>query len=629
MNFKNNFLKKIILIIFLLFSFTSITNASTTSGTINPSNYIAKFLDEGSSINFGYFLNNPTKNVTVTDSELTGYIWGQNVGWINLNCSNNNSCASQSFKVSNDGYGNLSGYAWGENTGWVNFKSTSGNASHVVTLIPSTDSTYTTKFSGYAFSENYGWIQFDCAVANACVQTDWKSISEREEKKYSQTCKDQTATNYGGSSSCKYASKCLDQTALNYNSVGQCTYQPQTCQDQTATNYGGSLPCKYDAKICTGPDCVQPQDDEVKNPPDDELKKLPDDDKVVKTPVDDFIKKLTNPPLWTGFAKKSIDILKTPAGDNIAKVVTAVGIAVGAVASITATLFINPLSFSELFLLPLRLWSLLLVAFGLKKRNRPWGTVYDSVTKQPLDPAYVVLKDEYGKEVASSITDLDGRYAFFVKPGIYTIIASKTNHIFPSKNLLGQERDEIYSDLYFGEKIIIENEESVIRKNIPMDPVGFDWNEFAKKDKNLLRFYSANDVSAARLAKILFIVGFIIAGTALLSAPKPYNIIIFVLYILLLVLREFGLKPPSLGMVTEKETGYPLSFAVVRIFSASTNTEVSKRITDEHGRYHCLMSQGSYYVSIEKKNADQSYIKVFTSEPFETKKGLINETFNI
>jgi len=41
------------------------------------------------------------------------------------------------------------------------------------------------------------------------------------------------------------------------------------------------------------------------------------------------------------------------------------------------------LTFSEIFLNILRIWSLFLSAIGLRKKAKPWGTVYDSITKQP------------------------------------------------------------------------------------------------------------------------------------------------------------------------------------------------------------------------------------------------------
>ena len=57
----------------------------------------------------------------IQSDKLTGFVWGENIGWINLHCENNDTCATVSYGVVNDGAGNLSGFAWGENVGWINF----------------------------------------------------------------------------------------------------------------------------------------------------------------------------------------------------------------------------------------------------------------------------------------------------------------------------------------------------------------------------------------------------------------------------------------------------------------------------------------------------------------------------
>src|SRR6188474_982627 len=57
----------------------------------------------------------------VGDSELTGYVWQENIGWISLSCQNSGSCASTEFGVHNNGNGVLSGQAWSENAGWIQF----------------------------------------------------------------------------------------------------------------------------------------------------------------------------------------------------------------------------------------------------------------------------------------------------------------------------------------------------------------------------------------------------------------------------------------------------------------------------------------------------------------------------
>ena len=321
-------------------------------------------------------------------------------------------------------------------------------------------------------------------------------------------------------------------------------------------------------------------------------------------------------------------IIETPAGDTTSKVVTTTGAISGAAVSVTTVLFANPLSFGELFLIPFRLWSLLLAALGIKKRNRPWGTVYDSVTKQPLDPAYVILEDLNGNEVASSITDLDGRYGFLVPAGEYRMTAKKTNYSFPSTKLAGKSKDELYSELYFSEIINVE-EGGVISKNIPMDPLKFDWNEFAKKDKNIMRFFGKRDLWIARISNILFIFGFIITVVAVTVSPVFYNIVILVVYLILFVLKRTVLKPRAYGYINSKETKNPLSFAVMRVFYAGSENEVIHKVTDKTGKYYCLVPNGKYYTKIENKNEDQSYSLVHVSEPIEVKNGYISEKFEI
>ncbi|MEZ4103140.1 MAG: carboxypeptidase-like regulatory domain-containing protein [Candidatus Paceibacterota bacterium] len=156
--------------------------------------------------------------------------------------------------------------------------------------------------------------------------------------------------------------------------------------------------------------------------------------------------------------------------------------------------------------IPLRLWNLVPIWLGFRRRKRPWGTVYDSVTKQPLDPVYVILTDMRGKEVATTITDLDGRFGFLVAPGRYHIFVKKDNYTFPSTKLSGKESDALYGDLYQGEEIEIVGEEDLVVKNIPMDSLSFNWNEFEKsKNAGLMKFYSKRDLFLAKIANIVLL----------------------------------------------------------------------------------------------------------------------------
>jgi hypothetical protein len=314
--------------------------------------------------------------------------------------------------------------------------------------------------------------------------------------------------------------------------------------------------------------------------------------------------------------------VNTPVGSVATKTATTVGL-------VATALVVSPLSLPELFMLPTRLLGLLLMAFGWKKRNPPWGVVYDSITKQPLDPAYVALKDMNGRDISTAITDLDGRYGFLANPGIYKMTANKTNYLFPSQKLAGKTSDEFYNNLYFGDQVEIKKGEVVI-KNIPLDPIKFDWNEFQKKNKKLTRFYSRWDMLLRKISDALYYIGFILALFAVFAAPYPYNSIIFGLYVFLLVLRIFGVRPKPYGSVTDIDTGNPVPFAILRVMEKDTGVELSHRLTDKYGRYFCLVPKGRYYVKIEYKNADESYSPALTSGLIDASKtGIIKNKFQI
>jgi hypothetical protein len=107
--------------------------------------------------------------VDVGDFTITGWMWGENVGWVSLSCEDTASCGIAAYRVSNDGEGHLSGFAWGENVGWVNF----AQAGAGVTIDPITGD-----FSGRAWAENIGWITFASAgPVSYRVRTGWCSTT--------------------------------------------------------------------------------------------------------------------------------------------------------------------------------------------------------------------------------------------------------------------------------------------------------------------------------------------------------------------------------------------------------------------------------------------------------------------
>ena len=117
--------------------------------------------------NVGWLNFEPNKGpgVTVSDSNLAGYIWVPNIGWLNL-------WPAVYGGVFNDGNGLLSGYAWGQNVGWINF----------APIVPGDSNDYGVyidacgDFNGLAWGGNIGWISFgsDGAVFYR-LTSDWVS----------------------------------------------------------------------------------------------------------------------------------------------------------------------------------------------------------------------------------------------------------------------------------------------------------------------------------------------------------------------------------------------------------------------------------------------------------------------
>jgi hypothetical protein len=133
----------------LLFTASSVLADST----IRP----ASSLVWSSNVGWTNWLPSLPDGVVTGEYVCSGYLYGANVGWINMG----NGAPQNHIRYSNTSGvdsgvnllpgGLLRGLAWGANIGWVNFEDI-GNAR----LDPRTG-----KITGYAYSANTGWINLD------------------------------------------------------------------------------------------------------------------------------------------------------------------------------------------------------------------------------------------------------------------------------------------------------------------------------------------------------------------------------------------------------------------------------------------------------------------------------------
>lgn len=264
------------------------------------------------------------------------------------------------------------------------------------------------------------------------------------------------------------------------------------------------------------------------------------------------------------------------------------------------------------------------LGFIRRRKNEKWGTVYDSKTLRPLDPAVVTLFDESGKVVKTQITDLDGRFGFFVQPGIYSLTAQKGHHSFPAHT--DPVLDPLYQEHYYGAPIVM-TEAGTLIKDIPLDPTDFDWNEQEKYKKGLYRFYSRLDRPLAYASLLLTIAGAVFAVVSVVVDPEPFNYFLLAIYTIVGLYYLVVGAPRLYGRVNYATQSIPN--ALIRARLPGNTSGGPHTVTDHLGRYYLLLPPGEMFnVSVEQKLPDDTYSTVWQGE-MHPERGYLNKDISI
>ncbi len=243
----------------------------------------------------------------------------------------------------------------------------------------------------------------------------------------------------------------------------------------------------------------------------------------------------------------------------------------------------------------LYLYSLVAHPFLLiaRRRRKKWGTVYNALSKLPLDLAIVRLMDaKTGRILRTMVTDKEGRYFFIVQPGKYKLAAVKPGYVFPTVYLKGQKDDAKFVDLYHGEEIDAQ-EETSITANIPLDPVAATktprrviWEGIGRRFQGLVGY----------LAILGMAIACYVTPTPIMFGLFAMNVVMFVAFRRMAI----GRRPKSWGIVYDDKTGKPIQNAVARISESKFNKLLETQVTDNRGRYAFLVGSNVYYVTFEK-----------------------------
>ncbi len=188
------------------------------------------------------------------------------------------------------------------------------------------------------------------------------------------------------------------------------------------------------------------------------------------------------------------------------------------------------------------LWYAILGLFESNKRKKPWGIVYDSVSKDVLGRSIVRVYDVItGKLLQTVVSQVNGMFNISLGKGKYRLDLSRAGYIFPSIIVVGKD-DGGYPNVYKGEDLHIKTDKELVMISVPMDPE--NTNGLKKVKRSLgLRFY----LLLSLLINAGFIFGFIYTIYVTYQNNVLYNWIVSGLYgiIILGKLLVLVFKPRS------------------------------------------------------------------------------------
>jgi len=284
-------------------------------------------------------------------------------------------------------------------------------------------------------------------------------------------------------------------------------------------------------------------------------------------------------------------------------------------------------------------------AYLFTKRREYWGTIYDSLTKQPIALAVVRLFDaQTNKLISTRVTKQDGRYYFLIdRDREYYIKVKAPEYSFPTKYLRSLRSDGTYNDIYYGERIYSPSLEKPPQKtakvveqagklvlprpfvnlNIPLDPqpgrvmlTGFS-KRIQTKITNLSQYLNSSrderlkeykrivrQARERRLSKYIAYIGPGLTLVCLIISPSLYLLTLLGVHLILLHLFKFLAQKPGprpWGYVYEKKTNKRLPRTVLRLFDTKFGKLLLTQVTISEGRYGFSVGNDRYILTCEKE----------------------------
>jgi hypothetical protein len=226
---------------------------------------------------------------------------------------------------------------------------------------------------------------------------------------------------------------------------------------------------------------------------------------------------------------------------------------------------------------------------GFTKKPKPWGTVYDAVTKRPLPFARIEILNEQSRKLQSTVTDANGRYGFLISPQIQKIQfqAHLTKYDFPAQEQPSLVEQKLYPNIYRGGLVDARGGEA--NYDLPMHPrekalaPGFYFGITSVKLNNLL----------SSAANVLFVIGSAFGISNAIVNPGIASYAILALIFITFLVRVSGFKLKPFGLTKDTQTNQTLPFGLITL-NNQNGERLSFTVSDQVGRYFLLTPKGNY-----------------------------------
>lgn len=239
---------------------------------------------------------------------------------------------------------------------------------------------------------------------------------------------------------------------------------------------------------------------------------------------------------------------------------------------------------------------------GFRKKGHPTGYVYDSVTKEPIPQCIVRVFNENNELVWTDVTDRNGYFRTIpLKTGEYSIKVVGVDYDFPSKIVFGKS-DFPLENVYHGQEFYVANE------NIPNFSIPMDRQEMGDIKYALSQFTFVTKLLWKTLHVLFFVIGLIFSVYALSVNRIWYNYLILFMYIPSIFMLFYSLlnKRERYGVVKDVK-GKRLTGIVLGLKDKEFDRLISKRVTDELGRFRFFVYPGNY--DLEVLSGEWSMVK--------------------